>query len=68
MYEPTTPTTDLNASALPVMLTTEQVSGILNVSAKHVRDMCREQTIRAVRVGATWRIPRDPFLEMFGLA
>ena len=68
MYTSTAATTKLDASALPIMLNTEQVSQILNVSSKHVRDMCREQTIRAVRVGGTWRVPRDPLLEMFGLA
>ena len=53
---------------LPVMLTTKHVAQLLNVSAKHVRDMLARGEIQGVKCGDCWRVPRDKFLTQYGLA
>lgn len=35
-------------------------------SLRRVQEMCRNGSIPAVRFGATWRIPRNEFNQMFG--
>lgn len=52
---------------LPLLLSVRQAAELLNVSEKHVRDLCRDGTIRSVRVGSSWRIGRDALLEQFGI-
>lgn len=52
---------------LPIMLDADTCGGITNTTAKCIRDQCKSGAIRAVKVGRVWRIPRDPFLEQFGL-
>lgn len=52
---------------LPLLLSVRQAAELLNVSEKHIRDLCRDGTIRSVRVGSSWRIGRDALLEQFGI-
>lgn len=56
--------TTTNLAELPAFLTAKQVAALLQVSAKHVRDCCREGRIPAIRIGETWRISRDGLLKL----
>ena len=44
--------------------TAAQIAG---VSAKAIRDRCRDGTISAVKLGRVWRINRLQFLRQLGL-
>ena len=65
MYDASASTAD--PRALPLLLNVRQAAELLNVSEKHVRDLCLDGTIRSVRVGRSWRIGRDSLLEQFGI-
>lgn len=65
MYDSDASTSD--PLLLPLMLNVRQAAELLNVSEKHVRDLCQDGTIRSVRVGRSWRIGRDALLEQFGI-
>lgn len=65
IYEADASTAD--PRALPLLLNVRQAAELLNVSEKHVRDLCLDGTIRSVRVGRPWRIGRDSLLEQFGI-
>lgn len=65
MYDASASTAD--PLALPLLLNVRQAAELLNVSEKHVRDLCLDGTIRSVRVGRSWRIGRDSLLEQFGI-
>lgn len=64
-YKPTKAASTLPEN-VPLMLKTEQAASILNVSRKHLNDLLREGSLRGVKVGTTWRIPRAAILEMVG--
>ena len=53
--------------ALPLLLNVRQASELLNVSEKHVRDLCVAGKIKGVKVGSAWRVGRDALLEQFGI-
>lgn len=65
MYDSDASTVDPHA--LPLLLNVRQAAEILNVSEKHVRDLCLDGTIRSVRVGRPWRIGGDSLLEQYGV-
>ncbi|RVU97167.1 DNA-binding protein [Coriobacteriales bacterium OH1046] len=65
MYDSDASTADPHV--LPLLLNVRQAAEILNVSEKHVRDLCLDGTIRSVRVGRSWRIGRDSLLEQYGI-
>ena len=69
MYTATKAATTLDRDQLPVMLNiADHVAPILGISDKHGRDLAREgQLDGAVKVGTSWRVPRDRFLAQFGL-
>ena len=46
----------------PDVMSVEQVSGILNVSAKTVYKLIREKRIRAVKSGREFRITRESLM------
>ncbi len=53
---------------LPIMLDTKTMAGILGVSEKFIRDMCKEKQLNGVmKIGGIWRVPRDKFLKQFDL-
>lgn len=41
------------------MMTTEEVSRVLNTTEHTVRNWARNEEIPAVRIGGSWRFPRD---------
>lgn len=54
-------------SALPVLLTREQAARVAGVSDMTMWRMCKSGKVKAVKVGAQWRINRDALLEQVGL-
>ncbi|MBR3328702.1 MAG: helix-turn-helix domain-containing protein [Atopobiaceae bacterium] len=65
-YIPTTPRT--STTDLAVMLKTNEVAEIANCSRRHILNQLERGTIKGVRVGNTWRVPRDYFLhDVLGL-
>ena len=67
-YHKTEPTTSLDyVRSLPVLCTIKQFCPVLNVSEKHLSDLCREGRFPAVKLGNVWRIKRDEALAMLGL-
>lgn len=66
MCDPDAPTND--PRTLPLLLTAQQAAKLLNVSDKHVRDLCARSEIKSVRIGKSWRIGRDALLEQYGIA
>lgn len=65
MYDAGAPTAD--PRQLPLLLNVKQAAELLNVSDKHVRDLCAAGKIKAVLVGHAWRVGRDALLEQFGI-
>lgn len=65
MCDPDAPAND--PRTLPLLLTAQQAAKLLNVSDKHVRDLCARGDIKSVRIGKSWRIGRDALLEQYGI-
>lgn len=65
MCDPEAPTND--PRTLPLLLTAQQAAKLLNVSDKHVRDLCARGDIKSVRIGKSLRIGRDALLEQYGI-
>ena len=57
----TPPQTDIRQNEL---LTVKEVASYLRVGRVTVWRWCKEGIIPACRVGRTWRIPRDDFLDL----
>lgn len=49
---------------LPLILNTEAVSRLLNVSEQTVRKECSCGHIPAIKIGRRWFTPRDRFIEL----
>ena len=52
---------------LPVMLDVKTAAEIWDGSQKFIRDQLRKGVIRGTKLGGSWRINRDEFLEQCGL-
>lgn len=48
---------------LPMILNTETMAELLNVSDQTVRAACNDGTLPAVKVGRRWFVSRDLFIE-----
>jgi excisionase family DNA binding protein len=58
---PSTSTSEVNndiLSALPDVLTPEQVASVLQISPAGARQMCRDNSLPSFKVGSLWRIPK----------
>lgn len=55
-------------AAMPALLDTEQVAGILGTTVLHASKLCRDGELPAVRCGRAWRINKHKFLQQVGLA
>lgn len=65
-YTPTTPRT--STANLPVMLETKTLAEIANCSRRNILNQLERGVIKGVRIGNTWRVPRDYFLhDVLGL-
>ena len=53
---------------LPLLLTVSEAVQISGLSEAHVRRQLRTGAIRGSKIGEAWRVLRDPFLKMCGLA
>ena len=53
---------------LPLLLTVAEATAISGLSEAHVRRQLRTGAIKGSRIGEAWRINRDEFLAMCGLA
>ncbi|MCF6413164.1 helix-turn-helix domain-containing protein [Collinsella tanakaei] len=49
------------------LLTPSQAASIVNVSARTVTRLCGQGKLKAIKIGAQWRINRDALLEFAGL-
>lgn len=58
------PRTNLCSHGLAVPLSIKEAAGILNVSEKTMRQLCREGKIEARKIGREWRIPRRAVLSL----
>ncbi len=56
------------AAGLPQnqFVTADEAARFLNVTPRHIYKQCAKGNIKAVKVGACWRIPRTAFLRQFG--
>lgn len=52
---------------LPVLIEADEAAALYGCTSKHIRDQCRKGSIRAVKLGRSWRIHRDSFLQQCGL-
>ena len=52
---------------LPPLMTIKQAELTGAASGPQLRLMCRNKTLKAVKVGTDWRINRDHFKHVFGL-
>jgi excisionase family DNA binding protein len=53
---------------LPLLLTVSEAVQVSGLSEAHVRRQLRTGAIRGSKIGEAWRINRDEFLAMCGLA
>lgn len=60
-------TTVTDPTTLPVFLTVAEAAALLRLGQRQTYERCREGTLPAVKVGGTWRIPRDTLLRRLGL-
>ncbi len=58
----------LELADLPLLLTVSMAAATGAGCERQIRSMCESGEIRATKCGRTWRIPRDLFLQQFGLA
>lgn len=65
-YTPTKAATSIGK--LPVMLNTDQCAALGGWSRKHINNMLNDGALRGVKLGNSWRVPRDYYLELLGLA
>ena len=56
-----------NRSNLPPLIGVKATASFLGVSERLVRSLCATGNIKAVKVGAVWRINRDALLAQCGL-
>lgn len=57
----------INLNELPLTLRVEEVAKILRISKGNAYELTRRPDFPCVRVGRRICIPRDPFLEWYGL-
>lgn len=62
------PTDMGDLKSLPLLLPIETARHIPQVSDRYMRKLCEDGTIRATKVGRTWRVNRDSLLAFCGLA
>ena len=65
-YAPTVPKT--NAENLPLMLRVREAAELANTCDRSILGWIHAGEVKAIKIGTTWRIPRDPFLEKLGIA
>lgn len=65
MYDADASTAD--PRTLPLLLSISQAAELLNVSKRHVSNLCVAGKIKCVKVGNAWRIGRDALLAQFGI-
>ena len=63
--EPITSTDRLES--LPLLLIVRQAAEVGGWSEKHVRDQLAKGHIRGCKLGQSWRVNRDEFLQQVGL-
>lgn len=59
--------TAYNREGMGPLIKVETAAALLDASGRKVRDMCAKGEIKAVKVGADWRINTAAFLEQFGI-
>ena len=68
MQEPTTTNTNrIDLDNLPPLITVETAAAIRGNCTAFIRAKCRDGSIRATKLGDSWRINRDAFLAQIGL-
>lgn len=53
---------------LPMMLDVSTAAALRNNSCRFIYKMCVSGEIKANKIGTSWRIDRDAFLQQIGLA
>lgn len=64
-YTSTIPRT--STDNLPLMLNTNHCAALGGWSRRHINNMLNDGTLKGVKLGNSWRIPRDYFLKLLGL-
>lgn len=49
--------------ALPPVCNVEEIASFMSMKPSSVRELCRSGSLRAIKAGALWRIPRAWLLE-----
>lgn len=52
-----------NIDNLPLVLTVNDLSKALNIGINRSYELVRSNKIRKIKIGKTYRIPRDAFIE-----
>ena len=52
---------------LPMLIDVDTAARVVGVSQRYVRDLCRDGTIKAAKLGRKWCIDRDALLKQLGL-
>lgn len=61
-------TTTQEAAAPALMITPREAASIAGVSTRTITRLCEKGSIRAAKLGSSWRINRAAFLQCLGLA
>lgn len=48
--------------------TPDELAGVLRLSGETIRRRLRSGDLKGVRIGDTWRVPRDEVLQIIGAA
>lgn len=59
--------TEREIRELPALVSAGQAAQVLNVSARHVTNMCARGELRAVKCGRVWRVNMADLVRRAGL-
>lgn len=54
-------------AVLGPLIKTSDAAELLNLSTRKITDMCKKGEIKAIKIGADWRINTAALLEQFGI-